>query len=123
MSRSVLLQLARDSIVEVLQAETTINTNELTSLHPLLNETIPTIVNIYINEEIRGTYKHKTASSLIDNIIIGSKRAAFEDKHFSPMTTSEYLHCEIELILQTPDGAISEKDPAILKEEDLKITY
>jgi hypothetical protein len=42
--------------------------------------------------------------------------SAFQDKNFTPLTTSEYLSCEIELLLNTPDGVMSEKDPAILKD-------
>ncbi|MFK5937024.1 MAG: AMMECR1 domain-containing protein [Sulfurimonas sp.] len=115
MSHSVLLQLARDSIAEVLQAKKTINLQELIEKHPLLNETISTTVNIYINNELRGNYINENEDSLIKNILIGAKRAAFEDVNFLPLSTSEYLHCEVELILQTQDGVISEKDSAILK--------
>jgi AMMECR1 domain-containing protein len=115
MSRSVLLQLARDSIVEVLEAKNTINMQELIEKHPLLNETIQTSVNIYIDNELRGKFTNENEDSLVRNILIGAKKAAFEDVDFSPMRTSEYLYCEIELILKTQDGIISEKDPAILK--------
>jgi len=116
MSRSVLLQLARDSIAEVLEAKKTINIEALTQQHPLLNESIQTTVNIYINNELRGNYVNENEDSLVKNILIGAKRAAFEDVNFSPLSTSEYLHCEVELILNTQDGIISQKDPAILNE-------
>ena len=56
------------------------------------------------------------SKSLLENITIGAKKAAFEDKKSATLTTSEYLHCEIELILDTPDGQISETDPAILSD-------
>ncbi len=114
--RSVLLQLARDSIEEVLEAKNSIDKASLLKQHPLLSQAIPTTLNIYINSELRGSSKSKTQpSSLIDEIIINAKKAAFEDSNFSPLSTSEYLSCEIEIILETPDGIISEKDPAILK--------
>ena len=116
MSRSVLLQLARDSIQEVFQAQRTIDKPALLDEHPLLNERIHTTVNIYIDHELRGssisTNPNKT---LLEDIVFNAKKSAFEDKDFSPMTTSEYLVCEIELLLNTPDGMMSEKDPAILK--------
>jgi AMMECR1. len=115
MSRSVLLQLARDSIVEVLEAKNSVDMQELTQKYPLLKEKIQTTVNIYIDNELRGNYLNEDENSLSKNILIGAKRAAFEDVNFLPLTTSEYLHCEIELILQTQEGPISEKDPAILK--------
>ena len=116
MSRSVLLQLARDSIQEVLEAQRTIDRTALLSEHPLLNEKIQTTVNLYIDKELRGSCSSTdTHKSLLEDIVYNAKRSAFEDKNFTPLTTSEYLHCEIELLLNTPDGVISEKDPAILK--------
>ena len=115
MSRSVLLQLARDSIQEVLEAQICIDRNALLQEHPLLNEKISTTINLFIDKELKGTYStQNTNSSLLSNIIIAAKKAAFEDKESSTLTTSEYLHCEVELILNTPDGNISEIDPAII---------
>jgi len=114
MSRSVLLQLSRDSIQEVLQAQNSIDKKVLLDKHPLLHQNVRTTVNLYLNNELRGSYESKNNLSLADAIIIGAKKAAFEDTAFSPLSTSEYLHCEIELILDTPEGVISEKDPAIL---------
>jgi len=115
MSRSVLLQLARDSIVEVLEAQISIDRNALLQEHPLLNEKIPTTVNLFINRELKGSCSMtNTNSSLLSNIITAAKKAAFEDKESSILTTSEYLHCEVELILKTPDGDISETDSAII---------
>jgi len=114
--RSVLLQLARDSIQEVLEAKNSINKSALLKEHPLLTQAISTTINIYIDNELRGSSKSQNQpSSLINEIIINAKKAAFEDSDFLALSTSEYLSCEIEIILQTPDGIISEKDPAILK--------
>jgi len=116
--RSVLLQLARDSIHEVFEAKRNIDKETLIKKHPLLNEKISTSVNIYLDDELRGSYSSEdTSKSLIEDIIYNSKKSAFEDKNFKPLTTSEYLSCEIELKLNTPDGVISEKDEAILKDE------
>jgi len=117
MKRSLLLQLARDSIVEVLQAQNSIDKKGLLEEHLLLHSKIQTTLNIYLKHELRGSYVTLTQdSSLLDNVIISAKKAAFEDSRFSPLTTSEYLSCEIELILNTDEGIMSEKDPAILKD-------
>ncbi len=113
MSRSILLQLARDSIQEVFEAQRTININTLLQEHPLLGENIPITLNIFIQEELKSSYSIKQKSnSLINNIIIGAKKAAFENGDI--LTTSEYLDSEIELILETPDGTISQRDEAII---------
>jgi len=118
MSRSVLLQLARDSITEVLEAQRTIDKATLLKEHPILNEKIPTTVNIYLDEELRGSFSSKDAKkTLLESIIYNAKKSAFEDTNFTPLTTSQYLSCEIELILNTADGIMSEKDSAILQGE------
>lgn len=115
MSRSVLLQLARDSIEEVFQAQRSIQKEELLEQHPLLSEPMPLSVNIYIDEELKGSFATQdTKSSLLENIIIGAKKAAFEDSSRGILTTSEYLHAEIELILITQEGEMSQRDKAII---------
>ena len=122
MPRSVLLQLARDSIAEVLEMQRTIKKDELIQEHPLLNHKIATQVNLYLDNELRGSALSVSPNlSLIDDIIINAKKSAFEDENFSPITTSEYLSCEIELLLRTDDGVISEKDPSILKNNSHKL--
>jgi len=112
MSRSILLQLARDSIQEVIEAQRTIDTATLVKEHPLLNQNINLIINIFIDNELKSSYQMKNSASLIENIIIGAKKAAFESGKV--ITTAEYLHSEIELILDTPDGEISQRDKAII---------
>ena len=115
MSRSVLIQLARDSIQEVLEARKTIDKKALLNEHPLLNEKISATVNLYLQNELRGSSSSTSnEDSLIDEIILHAKKSAFEDKNFTPITTSQYLNCEVELLLTTPDGVISERDPSIL---------
>ena len=116
MARSVLLQLARDSIQEVLEAQRTIKKQDLLAEHPLLNQAMATTVKLYIDKELRGEATTSFPSfSLLEDIIKNAKIAAFEDKNFTPITTSEYLNCEIELLLVTEDGVISERDSSILK--------
>ena len=115
MSRSILLQLARDSIAEVLEAQRTIDKKTLLNQHPLLNEIIPTAINLYINHELRGSSSiQDNSETLLESIIRNAKQSAFQDKRFQPISTSEYLNCEVEILLTTPDGIISEKDPSIL---------
>jgi AMMECR1 domain-containing protein len=115
MGRSVLLQLARDSIAEVLEAQRTIDKVALLEAHPLLAQQIPSSVNIYLEHKLRGSASADiNASTLLEDIIKNAKRAAFEDKNFRPLSTSEYLECEVEIILETPDGVISQRDPSIL---------
>jgi hypothetical protein len=116
MSRSILLQLVRSSIEEVFQAERKIDKKALLQEHPLLNEKIPTTVELFIDDELQGsaqTEEHNR-ESLINNIIITAKKAAFEDTSTPTLTTAKYLHSDIKLTLSTPEGIISETDSAIL---------
>ena len=116
MGRSVLLQLARDSIQEVLQAEVTIKRDALIEEHPLLAQKIATTIKLTIDDKLRGASSSDASEMpLIESIIINAKKAAFQDPNFQPLSTSEYLACELEIILNTPEGIISEKDPSILK--------
>ena len=123
MSRSVLLQLARDSIEEVFEARRTIQRSELLKEHPLLHEKVALSVNIYLENRLRGSHSSLEVSSLLEAIVLSAKKAAFEDKNFTPLKTSEYLHCEIEIILQTDDGPISQKDTPILNEKNARPEY
>lgn len=115
MSRSILLQLARDSIQEVLQAKKIIDKESLLQKHPLLNQKIKTTINLLINKELKGSYSIQNQKfSLLKNIILSAKRAVFENEENQALTISEYLHCEIELIIDTEDGEIIEIDPSII---------
>jgi len=116
MARSVLLQLARDSIAEVFEAKRTIKKQELLREHPLLSEVMATTVKLYIDDELCGESSSMLPSfSLLEDIIRNAKIAAFENKNYKPLTTSQYLSCELELLLTTENGVISERDPSILK--------
>ena len=117
-NRSVLLQLAHDSIQEVFEATRTIQKFSLLTQNPLLNEKITTTVNIYFENKLRGSASSsKPELSLLEDIVLNAKRSAFQDLNFTPLTTSEYLHSEIEIILHTQDGDISERDNAIISKE------
>lgn len=117
MSQSVLLNIARESIQEVLQAEESINRSELLESYPILAEVVATEVTLYLNGKSRGTSRSDNPEhSLLDDIILNAKRAAFQDPNFIPVSTSEYLHTSVELILYTADGPISHRDDPILKE-------
>ena len=113
MSRSILLQLAHDSIGEVFKAQRSIKREELLKEHPLLSQRVPTTLTIYFENRVRGSWSEDNLP-LVDAIVKCAKKAAFEDKNFTPLKTSEYLHSEIEVSLATDDGVITQKDAPIL---------
>jgi AMMECR1 domain-containing protein len=117
MSDSVLLKLTRDSILEVYQARHIIKKDELLKSYPILEQNLNVKIEIFLDEELRSSYNSNNSYSLLENIIIGAKKAAFEDETSSPLTSSEYLHVKIKLTIYTDDGEISEESAPILKDE------
>jgi len=103
MSQSLLLSVARQSIVEVLEAKRSINVAELKKSHPLLNEKMATAITLYLGDEIRSHYcSLHPDQSLIDDLIQNAKIAAFESRSYPPITTSEYLHVSLQVSILTP---------------------
>ncbi|MDD2780458.1 AMMECR1 domain-containing protein [Sulfuricurvum sp.] len=116
MSQSVLLTIARASIEEVLQAQNSIDRNDLLENYPILREPIAIQITLFLDNKVRGSAKSETPQrSLLEDIIHNSKIAAFQDESFDPLVTSEYLHTTIKLTLFTADGELSHQSEAILK--------
>jgi AMMECR1 domain-containing protein len=103
MSQSLLLTIARQSIVEVLEAVRSIDVMDLKKRHPVLNEKMATAVTLYLDDEIRSHYcSLHPEQSLIDDLIQNAKIAAFESTIYPPITTSEYLHVSLQVSILTP---------------------
>lgn len=118
MSKSLLLQIARNSIIEVFEAANIIDKQELFANHPLLKHAYASFVTIYLGNELRGSHGSITPkSTLLEDIIHNAKAAAFEDKSFSPLKTSEFLQCSIELSLLSEPREISYTDMDELREK------
>jgi len=102
MSQSLLLQIARQSIMEVLQAERLIDTKALVVDNPLLKTPMATFITLYLDKEVRGCMGSLQAQrTLLEDVIHNAKMAAFQDPRFAPLSTAEYLHTYIELSLLT----------------------
>lgn len=116
MSQSVLLTIARASIEEVLQAETSIERLKLLDEYPILAQPMECEIVLYLDNKIRGSSRSNNQNgSLLEEIIRNAKIAAFQDENFDPLITSEYLHTTIKLTLFTADGELSHQSEAILK--------
>lgn len=117
MSQSVLLTIARKSIEEVLQAEHSIDRAKLAEEYPILNEMMGTEIILYLDDKVRGSAKTESpVRSLLEDIIHNAKVAAFQDTAFTPLSTSEYLHTSVELIIFSPEGPLRHRDAPILHE-------
>ncbi len=113
MSRSILLQLARDSISEVLQAKRLIDKKNLLEQHPLLAQNIKTTIKIYLDNELYSSCSGTETHSLLDNIIYCAKKALFESPNVTPLTLSQYLHSQLEITLFHDNEVMTEKDEAL----------
>lgn len=103
MSQSLLLDIARESITEVFEAQNTLNKEQLIKEYPILDEPLASFVTLYFNNELRGASGSVSPTkSLLEDIIYNAKRAAFQDERFEPLKTAEYLQTTIELSLLTP---------------------
>ncbi len=108
MSQSLLLNIARESITEVLESQSTINRQALYQDYPVLKEHIASFISIYFNDELRGSMGSILPTRpLLDDIIHNAKSAAFQDPRFSPLKTSEYLQSSLELSLLTQPEELS----------------
>ena len=121
MSDSVLLTIVRDSILEVYQVKRLIDKHSLLQKYPILSTAMNCTVTIYLNNEPRNTFSSCNEKSLLENIILSAKKAAFEDTTHPPLSASKYLHCKISLTLHTNDGDISEIDEPLVKDENALI--
>lgn len=118
MSAPLLLQIARDSIVEVLEARNILNPQAILKDYPVLKEPLACFVTLYINDELRGASGEIfSESSLLESIIYHAKIAAFQDPRFSPLKTSEFLQMVVELSLLTPPVAVQYNTLLELKEK------
>ncbi len=118
MGSSVLLQLVRDSILEVFQARRKIDKATLLTTHPILSTPMNVKVEIFLDDDLCCSYATQNEKPLIDNIIFAAKKAAFEVDKEHILTSTQFLHCEIELTLYTPEGAMSERDKPIIADRD-----
>lgn len=100
MAESILLTIARESILEVFEAKRRIDIDALTAQEPLLNTPHALCVTLFTQEEILGSSGTTKANGrLIESLIYHAKVAAFEDTKSRPITTSQYLHAKIDLAL------------------------
>jgi len=103
MSQSLLLEVARQSITEVLEASRHIDVERLKEEHPILNEKMATAVTLYLDNEVRAHYcSLHPKKSLLDDLIHTAKVAAFESDIYPPISTSQYLHVSIQVSILTP---------------------
>jgi AmmeMemoRadiSam system protein A len=105
--RTLLLQLAHDSILSALE-------NREVSIDPPsrhLAEPRGAFTSLYLNGELRGCVGYiLPVGSLYRAVINTARAAAFEDARFYPVTREEARHLEIELSILSPPRLISAEE-------------
>jgi len=105
MKHPLLLQLAYDSIEEVMQTKQKIDKATLLYKYPQLQERLPTTLRIYSNNECIKELKKDGV--ILNNIVDGAKELAFIEG--KPLLLREYLACEIEIEIDTPEGKLTHR--------------
>jgi AmmeMemoRadiSam system protein A len=102
--RTLLLQLAHDSILSALEhGEVSIDPPS-----PHLAEPRGAFTSLYLNGELRGCVGFILPVGSVYRAVIDTARAAaFEDARFHPVTMEEARHLEIELSILSPPRPIS----------------
>jgi len=105
--RTLLLQLAHDSILSALE-------NHEVSLDPPsphLAEPRGAFTSLYLNGELRGCVGYVLPVSSVYRAVIDTARAAaFEDARFYPVTIDEARQLKIELSVLSPPAPISAEE-------------
>jgi uncharacterized protein len=105
--RTLLLQLAHDSILSALE-------NREVSIDPTsphLAEPRGAFTSLYLNAELRGCVGYiLPVSSVYRAVIETARAAAFEDTRFYPVTIEEAPQLKIELSILSPPRSISAEE-------------
>jgi len=116
MDKKLLLRIARDAIMEELTGLVLVDREALLSAHPWLREIRAVFVTLNERGALRGCIGSIEAHrSLIDDLIVNAKSAAFNDPRFPPVRMEELDVLEIEISLLTAPHILGYSD-----REDLK---
>ena len=105
--RTLLLQLAHDSILSALENREI----PLDPPSPHLAEPRGAFTSLYLNGELRGCVGYVLPISSVHRAVIDTARAAaFEDTRFLPVTVEEASQLEVELSILSPPRPISAEE-------------
>jgi len=116
----LLLKIAREAIKEELIGKKLIDRDALLSAYPELAQQQAVFVTIYKKtngkKQLRGCIGSIVpVRSLIDDLIINAKAAAFQDPRFSPLRIEEWDDVSLEISLLSIPEVVTYKDKEELK--------
>ncbi len=114
--KKILLQIAKQAILEAVTNTPIINKEQLLKTHPWLKEKAAVFVTLNKAKHLRGCIGSIIAHrSLLDDLIANAKAAALNDPRFSPLQKEELADIEIEISLLTPPKLLEYNDIDDLK--------
>lgn len=112
----VVLEIARLSILNAFDGSFSFDKEALKKRYPILNNNAACFVTINLNGKLRGCIGSLVAHRpLLEDLVTNSKKAAFEDPRFKPLSYEEFKFCQIELSFLTPALKLQYKDVEELK--------
>ncbi len=108
---SILLSIAKTSILSKFDSNYTINREKLVSDYPYLKEDGASFVTLHYDENLRGCIgsiiAHRT---LLDDILDNAISAGFKDPRFNQLTSDELSHITLEVSVLTPPKPLNYTD-------------
>jgi AmmeMemoRadiSam system protein A len=112
----MLVEIARDAIIEELTGERRIDREALVRSHPWLVEEGAVFVTLNAYDQLRGCIGSIIAHEpLIDDLVRNAKAAAFSDPRFRPLGAEELERIEIEVSWLTAPDAVAYRDTEELR--------
>jgi AmmeMemoRadiSam system protein A len=116
MDKHILIEIARNAIVEEFTGKKRIDRDALVCAHPWLAEKGAVFVTLNEYNQLRGCIGSIIAHEpLIDDLIRNAKAAAFSDPRFRPLESEELEQIEIEVSLLSEPESVAYRDTEALR--------
>jgi len=116
MDKHILVEIARDAILEELTGIHRIDREDLIIRYPWLGEEGAVFVTLNEHHQLRGCIGSIIAHQpLIDDLIANARSAAFGDPRFVPLRPEEWESIEIEVSLLSPPVEVHYTDTEDLR--------
>jgi AmmeMemoRadiSam system protein A len=116
MDKHILIEIARNAIVEEFTGKKRIDRDALVRAHPWLAEKGAVFVTLNEYNQLRGCIGSIIAHEpLIDDLIRNAKAAAFSDPRFRPLREEEFEAIEIEVSVLSEPEPVAYRDTEALR--------
>ncbi len=114
--KNTIISLSKISIQDALNGTKSIDRTQILEEYPLLNENRATFVTLTIDGTLRGCIGTLVAhDKFFDDLVLNSRKAAFEDPRFPPLSRDEFEKVDIEVSILSPQVEIKYENLSDLK--------